>query len=215
MNALAKIEPLTTVDRRRPTRMQSLPEWVELRIDMMELTTQPDPKTGRWREVYALPEKKLLTTDQKSVVRSHLSELDKYCRMTPDNDDAFGKATIVLVTKMLLVLPTSKTNDVGAEAKGDAYMMALGDVPSWAVEGAIRGWYRGEFGKDRDYRWAPGPNELREVSMIEAQKLGLRLGQLEHLISAEPLIDHSAEHCTLMREKLAAVLPHGEAIQRI
>ena len=156
-----------------------------------------------------------MTTDQKSVVQSHLSELDQYCRMTPDNNDAFGKATIVLVTKMLLVLPTSKTNDVGAEAKGDAYMMALGDVPSWAVEEAIRGWYRGSYGKERDYKWAPGPHELREVTEIEAQRLGFRIGRLENLIAAEAAIDFPAEHCSAMRARLAEVIPIGTPITRM
>jgi hypothetical protein len=147
------------------------------------------------------------TETERTVLLEHVDEIDEWLRKTPDNDMDSARATLVIVTKMLLVLPSQRASEESAEAKGDAYMIALGDVPSWAVEESARGWYRRSYGIDRDYKWMPGPSELREIAAIEAQRLGARMGRITALLGAEPMIEMSAEHCSEMRKRLAEVMP--------
>ena len=76
--------------------------------------------------------------------------------MKPEADDAYAQKTLVAVSKMLMTLAGRDAGGMAGEARGEAYMAALEDIPYWAVEEAIRHWYRGECGA-HDYRWPPDP----------------------------------------------------------
>ena len=118
---------------------------------------------------------------------AHVAYLEGQLQHTPLNYDAYGRATIVLVTKMLLALPSAAMTEESAAAKAEAYMDALEDVPSWAVQAAIRGWHRSEYGDKFNYRWAPVPSELRTVAFLEAWKTKERIRDLKRVISADVL----------------------------
>lgn len=60
--------------------------------------------------------------------------------------DEWKAATLIVLTKMMLSLPSSQQNEAGAEASGEAFQAALDDVPTWAVAAAVRRWYRGDCG---------------------------------------------------------------------
>lgn len=153
--------------------------------------------------VPVLPASLIPTNEQKILIEGHLSELDQVLLMTPEEDMAHGELTMLTVTKMMLVLPSRESGDLVAEAKGEAYMAALEDVPSWAVQEAMRRWHRGECGAKHDYKWQPGPSVLRELAMTEVYRVkGIRR-QLNDLLLAEPLMDFSTEHCAEMKAKLA------------
>lgn len=137
------------------------------------------------------------------LIEQHVTDLTSMLSMTPYNDASHGELTLVTVTKMTLVLPSKESGDLAGEAKGEAYMAALEDVPSWAVQEAMRKWHRAEYGPRFDYKWQPAPAVLREVSMLEVYRvMGIRR-KLRELLIAEPLLEFDETHEATMREKVA------------
>jgi hypothetical protein len=206
---LATIEPILPLDQARPARMPSLPGWVELRLASLARVVQVD-QAGKYREAPTLPRDLLPIDSQKAMLRQHVAALNKSCSMTPEADAGAEAATLVIVTKMLLALAGQRTSETGAEAKGEAYMAALDDIPAWAVDEAVRGWYRGSSRQldprqPHDFRYAPAPAVLRRLAKIEAFKVKGRAIALQALIDAEPKIEYSEEHCATMRERIAGL----------
>jgi hypothetical protein len=148
----------------------------------------------------------MLSKEQKMLIERHVVDLNAVLAMTPYEDDRHGELTLMTVTKMSLVLASREAGDLAGEAKGEAYMAALEDVPSWAVQEAMRKWYRGEYGAKYDYKWQPAPATLRELAMLETYRvMGVRR-KLQELLSAEPLIEYSDEHCAEMKAKIGELL---------
>jgi hypothetical protein len=140
------------------------------------------------------------------VVERHVAAINEMLAMTPYEDERHGELTLTTVTKMTMVLPSREAGDLAAEAKGEAYMAALEDIPSWAVQEAMRRWYRSECGDKHDYRWQPAPATLREVSMIEVYRAMAVRRRLTDLINAEPMIEYTPEQEAKMRKKVARYL---------
>jgi hypothetical protein len=136
------------------------------------------------------------------LAEKHVSALTSILSMTPIEDIQNGQLTLSTVTKMTMVLPAREAGDLAGEAKGEAYMAALEDVPSWAVQEAMRRWYRAECGPKHDYKWQPGPAVLRELAMIETYRvMGVRR-RLNDVLAAEPLLEFTPEHEASMRAKI-------------
>jgi hypothetical protein len=145
--------------------------------------------------------------DQREAITRHLAVLDTLEVPTPEIDPDAEAATLVIVTKIMLVLPAQRQNEASAEARGEAYMAALDDMPTWAVAAAARRWYRGDAGNDEqgepyDYSWCPAPADLRRVVMKEVVGIRYRAKQLRQLIAAQPRLEYSEEHCAAMRARL-------------
>jgi hypothetical protein len=130
--------------------------------------------------------------------------------MTPENDYQHGQQVALSIGKLLLALPSKESGDLAMEAKSEAYMAALEDVPFWAVQEAMRRWYRGEYGSKHDYRWQPAPSVLRELAMIETYRVRSVRRRLTQLVNAKPPIEYGEDHCQRMREKIASL---GIALQ--
>lgn len=211
---LAKIEPLKLPDVRRAVTMPPLPGWVGSRLESLRESEQPDQQTGRYRTVMALPKSMVLASSERILLERHIRELEQMATRTPINDAQDEAATLVVVTKMLLALPAANKGETGAEARGEAYMAALDDVPSWSVAAAVRLWYRGECGQKHDYRWAPVPAELRNLAHLELWRVAGRSAQLRRLLLAEELLEFSEEHCATMRGRIAE-LPKQFGIQQM
>lgn len=124
---------------------------------------------------------------------AHIATLAPRLDETPEKGEVWAKATIVLVTKMLMVLPAAQSSSEAMEARAEAYMVALEDIPAWAVEAAVRGWYRSEYGTGYNYRWAPVPAELRAVAFLEAWKVKERIRDLSRVLEAKPLFESRAD----------------------
>jgi hypothetical protein len=122
-----------------------------------------------------LPAELILNGAERLAVEEHLSALREMMELTPENNQSLEKATLAIVTKMLLALPSDKRSEAAGEAKAEAYMTALEDVPTWAVNSATRGWYRGQYGSDHDYTWQPGPTVLRQLAFFEKWKIGRQI----------------------------------------
>lgn len=125
--------------------------------------------------------------------------------MTPEEDYRHAEHTVTAVSKMMLTLPSREAGDLAAEAKSEAYMAALEDVPFWAVQEAMRRWYRGECGAKHDYRWQPAPATLRELAQIETYRVRAVRRKMSELLDAEALIEFDETHCGVMREKIKSL----------
>jgi len=186
--------------------MPSWPAWVALRLASLKEELQPD-ETGKHRRLPTLPRDLLLMSGQLAAIERHLADLEKLEVPTPETDPDAEAATLVAVTKMMLVLPAQRQNEASAEARGEAYMAALDDVPTWAVEAAKRRWFRGDAGNDEhgkpyDYSWCPAPADLRRVAMRDVVVIRNRAKQLRQLIAARPRAEYSEEHCAAMRARI-------------
>jgi hypothetical protein len=217
---LATIEPLALPDHRRPAQMPSLPAWVALRLASLREEQQPDP-TGRYRSVMTLPSSLMPTSSQIAAIEQHVGALKPLLEQTPAKHADYEAQTLVHVTKMMMALPGARTSEEGAEATGDAYMAGLDDVPSWAVEAAIRAWYRGEsikVGQDlHDFRWRPAPAVLRVLAKVETWKVAGRIDELLRLTKVEALIEFSAEQSDRGRRAmhgLGLTLKSGEGVPK-
>ena len=214
VTVLESPDPLELPDVRRLEQMPCWPGWVASRIGSIRKEVQPDPTTGKWREVPTVPSDLMLKAAEREELSRHVSELDALCERMPSSERKFEQETLLAVTKMMLVLPSTTQNELSAEARGEAYMAALDDIPSWAVQAAIRQWYRGscgtnQQGKPYDYHWCPMPAELRRIAWSEMHRLKARANEIHKLLGAERLIEFSDEHCRQMRIRFAELLGSG------
>jgi hypothetical protein len=77
-------------------------------------------------------------------------------------------------------------------------MDVLDDVPCWAVESAVRRWFRHDCGTDERgkpyaYTWAPDPGTLRNIAQEDARALGARIGQVQRILDAREYVDCTAQ----------------------
>lgn len=154
-----------------------------------------------------LPADAMLGSSEREQLEAYTATMTQVLDRTPENSADAEAETLVLVTKLMLALPGQKAGEAGAEATGEAYQIALEDMPPWAVKAAIREWYRGNAivldpKQPHDYRWRPSPPTLRKLSFYEMMRVMGRVRKLKQLLSAVPLIAYSEEHCLQMREKL-------------
>jgi hypothetical protein len=157
----------------------------------------------------------ILTPVESEELKRHVADLHALCRQTPENDQRAEEEMLVLLTKMMMVLPAATQNEISAEARGEAFMESLVDIPTWAVRAAIRSWYRGHSGKnqdgqDYDYHWCPAPAELHRISQFMMFRVRGRADELQKLLDAEPLIEFSAEHCRDMRSRISALVHNSK-----
>jgi len=202
--------------------MPSLPAWVASRVASMKDEPQRSTADGKCRTIPTLPANLILNEAERAEIERHATDLDALCRQTPADGDEWEAATLIIITKLMLALPSSTQNEAGAEATGEAFQAALddvptcrrADVPTWAVAAAVRRWYRGDCGENErgqryDYHWRPSPAELRKIALVEKWRVQQRAQTLRKLIAAEPLIEFSEEHCAAMRARLTTIIPRG------
>jgi hypothetical protein len=158
-----------------------------------------------------LPVSLILTGVEREELMRHASDLRALCRQTPENNPRAEAEMLELLAKMMWVLPSMTQNEFSAEARGEALMESLSDIPTWAVRAAIRGFYRGNAGRkpngeEYDYHWCPAPAELRRISWNMMFQVRRRADELQELLDAEPLVEFSAEHRDKMRDRFDALL---------
>lgn len=205
VSQLEVIEPIPPPDVRRPVKLSFLPPWVAERLAGLRIESQAD-QTGRHRMTPVLPRSLIPVGHQKMLIERHIEALGGVLGMTPEANPRHAEATMIAVSKMLLVLPSKESGDLGGEAKGEAFMDALEDLPFWSVQEAMRKWHRSEYGPKHDYRWQPAPSTLRECARIETFRVTATQRRLCELRDAEVLIEFSEEHRTTMRAKFAALV---------
>jgi hypothetical protein len=200
------LERIPLPDPRRPERMPSLPAWVASRVVSLKDEMQWEAASGKYRMTPTLSANLILSQEERDVIAEHVADLERFRGPTPADEVGAEKATLVVVTRMMLALPAARQNEASAEARGEAYMVVLDDLPTWAVAAAVRRWYRGDAGDKYDYHWCPAPAELRELARIELWRVMERANKLKELLRAEPLLEFSEEHCHVMRVRLSNLI---------
>lgn len=180
-----------------PMNLPSLPEWLTSRLGMVS-------RQG-WGQPGIIPASQELSVSQRGRVRLMMRDLDTLCQKTSLTDPHSANEVLGAITRLLLALPSKASGEATGEAKAEAYMIALEDMPAWAVTGAIRGWYRGEHGTEHNYTFAPAPAVLRRLAMAERWKVEGRIKALGELLEAVPEIEHNEEHRTEMLGKLRGI----------
>lgn len=77
------------------------------------------------------------------------------------------------VARLLLAFSTANLSVTAAEARSEAYEIALEDVPAWTVKAAARHWIKGEvaiLGDKVNLSFPPSPPQLRALALDEWAK---------------------------------------------
>lgn len=148
------------------------------------------------------------------LVERHIAALADILVMTPEANPQCAEATTIAVSKMTMVLAGRESGEFAAEAKGEAYMDALEDVPCWAVKEALRKWNRSECGAKHDYKWQPVPSTLRELAMVEVYRVMAIRRRLGELLVAESIIEFTEEHRAAMMAKIEEHLKRTLSVNR-
>lgn len=194
---LAIFEPIKPPTADRPGTIPCWPEWVVSLLAGCERTM-----SGKL-EIRA---SRALTQMQRNLILSYVLSLDALCERTPQTDKAADQAMLVILSKMLNVLAGSKKQESENEHKAEAYAMAIEDISAWAIESAVRGWYRGAYGPKHDYAWPPAPAVLRGLALFEAGKIQGRAIELRKLLEAEIRPDYTDEYRGTMLGRLVDVM---------
>lgn len=200
-------EPFRMPDVRRPDKMPSLPVWVASRLAAAQREMQPDPVTGKWRMVLTLPVALRLTATSIAEIKVHVANLETLLGPTPEDDPDVEAEMLALIAKMMMALPAQRQDELATEASGEAFLMAVEDLPAWAVRSAYRRWCRNEAGLNArgepyDCHWRPGPADLRSVALTELWRIKGRIEDLKGIVIAEERIEYSDEHCADMKRRL-------------
>jgi hypothetical protein len=206
MNELPQLEPISLPDVANLDAIPSLPGWVDALI--AAVSHRPDRSTaGHYRNGPWMAAEMMPTAAQRCLIARHVAALKKLMVQTPERDRASGMATFALITKLMQAIPGYRMSEAVAKARAEAFMVALESDPYWAVAETIRGWYRGKYGDDHDYRKQPAPAVLHKLAMREAWKIGIRVRQLEDVLNAETPLTFSDEHRERMLKRLATEIP--------
>jgi hypothetical protein len=205
------LEPIQIPNVHRLDRMPSWPAWVASRVASMKDEWQTSIADGKYRTVPTLPANLTLSQGERAEIETHVAALDVLSAQTPDNGAEWEGATLIIITKMMLVLPAQQQNEAAAEATGEAFQSALDDVPHWAVAAAVRRWHRGDCGvHDRghpyDYHWRPDSAALRRIALSDVWRVKQRAVTLRRLLASEPLIEFGAEHRQQMQERFGTLI---------
>jgi hypothetical protein len=149
----------------------------------------------------------LVSPAQRTAIERYIASVSKLFNQTPLRDASWSKRSLVAITKLLMALAGSQEALLSIDAKGEAYMVALDDVPCWATEEATRMWFRGACGSQHNYTWPPAPAILRSVARARECELQWTSTQLQQLLVAEEGRVLSEEHCAIMRARLGQLIP--------
>lgn len=192
-SALAIIEPIKLPDPRRPATLPSLPVWAERSSAAVQLELQIEPTTGKFLDVLVLPSQMLPSPEHRRAMMEHMASLRSYLAMTPATDERWEIKVATSVSK-LSVLAGEKRSELGTDAWSEVYLDVLDDVPYWAVDVALKLWFKhdcgtDEKGKPHDYKWAPDPGTLRKIALRETYAMSARIGSLQRLLDAREYVD--------------------------
>jgi hypothetical protein len=125
---------------------------------------------------------------------NHRDSLRALLLDTPAISVAAETKVAVAVSKLLTVLASERKSDLVEEARSDVYLDVLDDVPWWAVDAAVRAWFRHDCGTDErgrpfDYKWAPDPGTLRKIALTLTHPIGARVRTMKRVLEAREYVD--------------------------
>lgn len=162
-------------------------------VDLQALISSPELLA--WRRISmgtinhpGLPSRKYLsggltlTADDRARMAAKVAELEAISES--DDGTETRKVRLALLGNMLMAYPTSGGSEESGRARAGAYLVALDDVPPWAIAEAIRRWHRGEGSNGGNHRFAPAPAELRFATMQILQPAKQTAAHLNSILNA-------------------------------
>lgn len=228
---LAVIEPIQPPDLRRPGMLPSLPAWAERLSGAVRLELQPtlDGKSFERSDVPVLPANLMPTEAQRQAMTNHLGSLRSSLQETPQRSAEAETRVATAVSKLITVLAGERKSDLVEEARSEVYLDVMEDVPCWAVESAVRRWFRhdcgtDERGKPHNYVFAPDPGTLRKIAQEELYGIGARMTKLQKVLEARQYVDCSKQieagraamrglHTRMKEGRITEALSFQEAVE--
>lgn len=191
---LTVFEPILAPDPRRPAMLPSLPPWAARLSGAARIELQITPDGATFQDVMTLPAALMPTEAQRQAMASHQDSLRSFLLDTPAHSVQAETRVATAIAKLVTVLAGERKSDLADEARSEVYMDVLDDVPCWAVEAAVRRWFKHDCGSDErgkahDYKWAPDPGTLRKIAQQEVYGLSDRIGQIQRVLEARPYVD--------------------------
>lgn len=167
-----------------------LPEWLGTRIKAI---------SGQNRDL-PLPRSLSLSSQQKTAVQGRIDAIRTALIQKPDEP-----LTMNFLGDFLLAYSPPGLTEAQAMAKGRAYWIALNDLPSWALAGAIARWHRREIIAKVNYAW-PTPPDLRTAALEVQMCAEGRALALERMLRLEQTPSQSDETRLTMIGRLKQLL---------
>jgi hypothetical protein len=123
------------------------------------------------------------------MMADHAESLRSLLKQTPANGDEFEARIAAAATKLFVALGGRERSELSEHGRGVIYLDALDDVCCWAVEEAVRRWFRAEWGTERDYRWPPDPATLRFLAREVEFEFKARIRVMDHILTSRKYID--------------------------
>jgi hypothetical protein len=202
------LPPLPIPDVRLLDRTPSWPAWASLRLASIKIVEQRSLKDGRYKNIPTLPRNLLLSHLERAECDRYAVAVRSLLDQTPNNASAWRNETLAAITWLMLNRASRQQSELGVVAIGEAYLIALGDTPWWAVKAAADRWCRGACGtsasgRPHEYEWRPDSAILRVLATDDAWKLRKPLLEIERLLAAEPLVEFDEQHCATMQRKFS------------
>lgn len=164
----------------------------------LERTLRPEEAASRTPTL-----SRALTPDERSILSRLVDEVAPLAEAKPDPVIALRE-----VARLLLAFSTANLSVAAAEARSEAYEIALEDVPAWTVKAAARRWIKGEvasLGDKVNLSFPPSPPQLRALALDEWAKARGALWRYRRLMEgkAVPLVS-VARRKTLPKAALQA-----------
>lgn len=173
----------TAVVARRATIL-SLPACVTSRAKWLGTV-----ETGNSQTFYLSEGLTPLSESEIVAARQRLADIEAI--VEPANDDAEDAQKLSMLTELFISKPSAAMTATGAAVRGRSYMMALDDLPAWAIADAIKRWHRGEVdGIPReDLKWAPDTWALRQIASSLLEPYRAADQTIRALLQARPLAE--------------------------
>lgn len=181
--------PARTESPDSPVAMKSLPASIEYAIASVYPDDSQKGPDGRYRRCVTLPQELMPTAAERTAITQHLQTLQRYAGQTAESDPSSREQLLDLIERLCQSLPSQVAGARGIEAATEGYLVAVSDIPVWAVEKALTLWYRGRAHEDGDkfnYTFRPGFHDLRRVAYRLSQPVFTRMKGLQLLLAAEP-----------------------------
>jgi hypothetical protein len=176
-----------------------LPEWAARLSAAVQLEPQmtADGKTFEM-EVLVLPPNQMPTAEQRRMMISHRDSLRSALLDTPAVSTVAETKIATVVSTLVTVLAGERKSDLVEEARGDAYLEVLDDIPWWAVDSAKRAWFKHDCGADErglphNYRWPPDPGTPRKIALTFTHPIGARIRAIQRVLDARQYVDCRAQ----------------------
>jgi DNA-binding FrmR family transcriptional regulator len=169
-----------------------LPEWAERLKSAVRIELQV---TGdKFTDLMVLPPDLMPLAQQRQMMTDHRDNLRSSLLDTPAISVAAETKVATAVSKLLTVLAGERKSDLVEEARSDIYLDGLDDIAWWAVDSAVRAWFRHDCGTDErgrpyDYKWAPDPGTLRKIALKFTYPIRARIGAIQRVLEAREYVD--------------------------